>query len=244
MSDAAAPPAPRPHVIVHMASSIDGRVQTRRWSPYTPGDDYEEVHGELKGDAWMCGRITMQGFTRGTPADDTDGTRVPRTDHIARTNAPAYAVALDFSGRLHWGWRNEIEGDHVVVVVGETVPDEHLNGLQASGVSYIFGGRDKLDLGLVLDKLAQHFAIQRLLVEGGGGVNGAFLEAGRVDEVSLLLTPTVDGGRGVPAVFDYDIVAGIEPAKAVRLTLAGCDQRENGVVRLRYTVAPAGPSTP
>jgi riboflavin biosynthesis pyrimidine reductase len=237
MTDA---PVERPHVIVHMESSVDGRIVSKRWSAFDMGTLYEDTHKELAGDAWMCGRITMRGYTRGQPGDDIDGSRVPRTDHIAVAGAASHAVALDFSGRLHWGWRNDIEGDHVVVVVGEGVPDEHLNGLRASGVSYIFGGKDTLDLALVLRKLTQHFGIRRLLVEGGGGINGAFLKAGFVDEVSLLIAPALDGGRGIPAVFDYDVVEGEEPVgKGVTLTLSGCDTCGEGIVRLRYTVAKA-----
>jgi riboflavin biosynthesis pyrimidine reductase len=230
-------PADRPHVIVHMTSSVDGRIVEKRWSAIDGDVGYESVHAELKGDAWMCGRITMRGYTRGTPGDDTDSTPVPRTDHIAKSGAKSWAIALDFSGRLHWGWRNDIEGDHVVVVVGETVPDQHLNALRASGVSYVFGGKDRLDLALVLKKLKQHFGIGRLLVEGGGGINGAFLQAGLVDEISLLLAPAVDGGRGIPAVFDYDVAEHAEPAgKGMKLALKECNVRENGVVRLRYGV--------
>ena len=232
-------PLSRPHVIVHMESSIDGRIQFKRWSPVEGEIGYEAVHAALNGDAWMCGRITMRGYTRGTPADDQDTTPVPRTDHIAKPDATGYAIALDFHGRLHWGWRNDIEGDHVVVVVSEGVTDQHLNALRASGQSYVFGGTDELDLALVLDKLTRHFGIRRLLVEGGGDINGSFLRAGLVDEISLLLAPAVDGGRGVPAVFDYDVVEGEElVSKRVALTLTSCEPQPNGVVRLLYGVAP------
>ena len=90
----------------------------------------------------------------------------------------------------------------------------------------------------MLGKLRRHFGIARLLVEGGGGINGAFLAAGLVDEISLLLAPAVDGGRGVPAVFDTDVVEGATPVgQGVSLTLTGCDMRPNGVVRLRYGVS-------
>lgn len=232
----------RPHVTIHMASSVDGRIVSKRWSPYEGDLGYEAVHESLAGDAWMCGRLTMRGYTRGTPADDTDPSPVSRAeDHIVKSGAGSYAIALDFHGRLHWGWRNDIEGDHVVVVVGETVPDQHLNALKASGVSYLFGGRDTLDLALVLDKLARHFGIKRLLVEGGGGINGSFLKAGLVDELSLLLVPAVDGARGIPAVFDTDEAEGAEPVgKGVTLALVSCEPQENGVVRLKYRVTPAG----
>jgi len=41
-----------------------------------------------------------------------------------------------------------------------------------------------------------------LLLEGGGHINGAFLQAELVDEVSLLLVPGIDGRHEIPAVFD------------------------------------------
>jgi hypothetical protein len=44
--------------------------------------------------------------------------------------------------------------------------------------------------------------VKRLLLEGGGGANGAFLRAGLVDELHLTLCPAVDGATGAPSVFD------------------------------------------
>ncbi len=229
----------RPEVIVHMMSSIDGRVATRRWSPWAGSSDYDVIHTALAGDAWMCGRITMQGYTRGQSGDDHDSKPAPRTDSVVAREGASYAIALDFHGRLHWGARNDIEGDPVVVAIGEGVSDAHVNALRASGVSYLFCGRDALDLPLLLGKLHSKLGVRRLVVEGGGGINGAFLEAGLVDELSLLLAPTVDGGRGVPAVFDYDRRDGFDPAKSLQLSLTSCEQRAAGVVWLRYRVTRA-----
>ena len=227
----------RPTVVVHMATSLDGRIQTRRWGDASVGDLYEQVHGELDGDAWMCGRITVQGYTRGTPEDDHDPTHVPRTNHIAKRDASGYAIALDARGVLHWGVRNAIDDDHVVVVLTESVSDQHLNALRTSGVSYLFGGRDQIDFAQVLRSLKQDFGIGRLLVEGGGAINGSFLAAGLVDEISLLLVPAVDGGRGVPALFDHGSPGDPPPAPGAKLALKSCEARQDGVVQLLYAVS-------
>jgi riboflavin biosynthesis pyrimidine reductase len=37
--------------------------------------------------------------------------------------------------------------------------------------------------------------VKRLLLEGGGGANGAFLRAGLVDELHVILCPAVDARR-------------------------------------------------
>jgi len=80
-----------------------------------------------------------------------------------------------------------------------------------------------------------------LLLEGGGHINGAFLQAGLVDEVSLLLVPGIDGRHEVPAVFD-----GVKPASktAVPLKLKSVDRREKDTLWLRCDVSTTRPVPP
>ena len=224
----------KPHVTVHMITSVDGRIKTSRWSPFEGRGEYEKVHDLLEGDAWMCGRVTMSGYARGEPYP-AGAAALPRTDHIARRDAPGYAVALDASGKLCWG-RDAIDADHLVVVLSEGVSDDHLAGLRRDGVSYVFGGRGGIDFARVLETLNREFGIRRLLVEGGGRINGSLLKAGLVDELSLLLAPAVDGLAGGAALFDYDGAADDETPKGLRLSLAASQPREGGVMWLRYRV--------
>lgn len=234
----------RPHVIVHMTTSVDGRIKIRRWSRLdiegAAETAYEAVHDELAGDAWMCGRVTMAGYAEGARPSGYCGPAIPREDFIARRDAKAYAVGLDAHARLHWGSRNDITGDHVVMVLTHGADDAHLDALRRAGVSYLFGGVDRIDLALVLDKLAGAFGIRRLLVEGGGRINGAFLYAGLVDELSLLLAPAVDGLMGTPALFDNDGTADDNTAKTLRLSLKRHDVRDGGVLWLMYDVSHDG----
>ncbi len=41
-----------------------------------------------------------------------------------------------------------------------------------------------------------------LFLEGGGHINGAFLQADLVDEVSLSVVPGIDGCHDIPGVFE------------------------------------------
>jgi riboflavin biosynthesis pyrimidine reductase len=68
----------------------------------------------------------------------------------------------------------------------------------------LFAGKKagELNLRTVVTKLREKWGVRRLLVEGGGKTTGAFLSAGLVDEVSLLLTPVADGAMGEPNLFD------------------------------------------
>jgi 2,5-diamino-6-(ribosylamino)-4(3H)-pyrimidinone 5'-phosphate reductase len=71
-----------------------------------------------------------------------------------------------------------------------------------------------------------------LLLEGGGHINGFFLQADLVDEVSLLLVPGIDGRSDIPSVFD-----GVNPTRntAVPLKLKSVEQRANDALWIRYS---------
>jgi len=76
--------------------------------------------------------------------------------------------------------------------------------------------------------------VRTLMLEGGGRINGGLLDAGLVDEVSLLLVPVADGRIGAPALFDVDV----DDVTPHRLALEQVEQRSSGILWLRYRVEP------
>ena len=225
----------KPYVICHMNASVDGRILHSRWRPAENrmAGLFERLHEELGGGSWLIGRVTGSEYAKAASYPDRTDRTHPREPWFTRRDARAYGIALDARGKIAWG-RSDIGGDPVVVVLTERVSDAHLAGLRQDGVSYIFAGAQKLDLGLALETLNRELGIERLLLEGGGGSNGAFLRAGLIDEISLAICPAIDGAKGAPSIFDSgDKDAGI--AAPIRsMTLASCEVLEGGAVWLRY----------
>ena len=93
-------------------------------------------------------------------------------------------------------------------------------------------GAAEVDLVKAVNMLSEHFGIRRLLLEGGGHINGAFLQADLVDEVSLLLVPGIDGRHEIAAVFDGMNVRKV----AVPLKLKSIERREKDTLWLRYDI--------
>jgi riboflavin biosynthesis pyrimidine reductase len=227
----------KPHVICHMSSSLDGRTRLSRWRPKgtASGAVFEKLHDELGGDAWLIGRVTGQEFAKGSAYPATTDAVFPRESWSVRRDAKAYGVVLDADGKIAWG-RADIGGDPIVVVLSEKVSDAHLAGLRSEGISYIFAGKTALDLGLALETLNRELGIKRLLLEGGGVANGAFLRAGLVDEISLILFPTVDGTKGVSSIFDSSEAEAGQSAPLRTMVLESTQQLDGGVLWLRYRV--------
>jgi riboflavin biosynthesis pyrimidine reductase len=217
----------KPYVICHMNASVDGRILGSRWRPAENrmAGLFERLHEQLGGGSWLIGRVTGSEYAKAVAYPDRTDQTYPREPWFARQDAAAYGIALDAQGKIAWG-RSDIGGDPIVVVLTERVSDAHLAGLREDGVSYIFAGKEEL--------LNRELGLERLLLEGGGGSNGAFLRAGLIDEISLAICPAVDGAKGAPSIFDSsDKNAGI--AAPIRsMTLASTEVLEGGVVWLRY----------
>ena len=218
-------------MICHMMPSVDGRIVTERWKlPSRVMAEYDRTAETFEADAWMIGRVSMEPYAgkARVPARKA-GRRIPRTDFIARRDAESYAIALDPSGKLTWR-SGSIDEEHVITVLTEKVPDAYLAFLRSKGVSYLFGGRKELDLRAVLKKLRTGFGIATLLLEGGGGINGSFLAADLIDELSVLVAPIADGSVGTASLFDAR--GGRGPTRHLRLV--SLEKRAGGLVWLRY----------
>ena len=50
----------RPYIICHMLSSIDGKIDSESLKGLSAAGEYEATGAQLDGDAWICGRTTMQ----------------------------------------------------------------------------------------------------------------------------------------------------------------------------------------
>ena len=227
----------RPRVICHMMASVDGRIVTDGWPVSAEGRrQYELIHTTYEPDGWICGRVTMQlHFAAGTRTDAEIAREYrggPREDFVAPGEHESFAMAVDPRGKLVWE-SGEVEGDHVVAVLTERVSDEYLTMLRERGVSYLLAGRgEDVDLPLALEKIGSRLGVRTLMLEGGGGINGSFLRAALVDELSLLLSPVADARVGTAALFDVE-GEGFEPCG---LKLTHVERRPGDVLWLRYSV--------
>jgi riboflavin biosynthesis pyrimidine reductase len=237
----------RPRIVCHMTMSIDGRQDAGRWSKPAAGIDgrrlgrhYDEVAARFDADGWVVGRVTMEEFAHGVervvPASALSGDL--RATYVGDRAGRDVAVAIDPSGKLHYG-QDHAAGDHVIAVVGEQVSDGYLRELREDGVSYLFAGPDGRDLARALATLSLDFGLETLLLEGGGRINGAFLNAGLIDEVSVLVYPGIDGLAGVSSIFEYPGASGHRPAAGQSLRHFDTEVLDGGTVWLRYQLEPA-----
>jgi 2,5-diamino-6-(ribosylamino)-4(3H)-pyrimidinone 5'-phosphate reductase len=224
----------KPYLICHMISTVDGKIIDRRW-PINGPEIYESTAATIKSDGWIVGRTTMQEFAskkkfkmKKTKSD------FPKTDFIGEHRQKTYAIVIDPSGKLSWD-SNHVDKEHVIEVLTEKVTQEYLAHLQSQNVSYIFAGKSSINLKLAVTKLRRLFGIKRLTVQGGGITNGAFLNAGLLDELSLIIVPVADGEIGISSVFD--IPPAIKKKKGIKMKLRSTRRFRKDYVWLNYSIS-------
>lgn len=103
--------------------------------------------------------------------------------------------------------------------------------LKEQNISWVATGTDRINLKKATEILYTAFGIKRIGLLGGGHINGGFLEARLIDEVSLLLAPGIDSREGATSLFD-----GVSNTNRIPtpLHLQHIEKLQNDVVWLRY----------
>lgn len=188
-----------------MCTTIDGKILTERWGKLPGGETgaalFDRTASKFGVPAWLVGTRTMREFADSKAALAMAREPVERIDHMAAPRAKRFAIGADAKGVLRFK-RGEVNGDHVVLLITDRVSDAYLAHLRKTGVSYLFCGRERINLHTALGKLSRKLGLQHLMLEGGGTFNGAMLKAGLVDEISQVIVPVVDGGAAVASIFD------------------------------------------
>lgn len=221
----------RPHIVCHMMSSVDGRIDCAMTEVIDNTNAYYEALDRLKFNAVLEGTVSRRmHYALPEPFKAKDNAPIgEECFHIAHT-ADHYDVAIDTHGTLTWP--DCASDDNLLVITDERCPKDYHDTLSANGISWIACGKNGIDLNRAVEILCEKFGVKRLGVVGGGHINGAFLKAGLLDEVSVMIGGGIDGRAGMTAVFD-----GISPDNYPPTLLTLDDvERMGNTVWLKYTV--------
>lgn len=224
----------RPYIICHMLASLDGRIDCEM-TEHICGNEYYEALDELNCPSMINGRVTaeMHYADKGSFTPESPVTIGKESIHQA-VKADRYHIITDTLGTLLWKADN-LEGRALICLVSEYATQDYLAYLQQKNISYIATGKPGIDLNRAMEILKDSFGVNRLVLTGGGNLNGSFLAAGLLDEISMMYAPGIDGRAGWTAAFD-----GIEDQTRppVKLKLTGSvRQYDNGTVWMRYLPA-------
>ncbi len=221
-------------------SSVDGRLLTERWTEPFNGKSKGELMGvyaaigrKLNADAWMFGKNTLQEGYFPKKFHTSDKTPLAHPiPYLAHKTSSRLFVVIDPDADILYE-SSAVRGDRIVTVLPETAPAAYLEYLQQRDISYLFAGVKGDELNAAMKALAETFGVETLSLQGGGIIDGAFLQAGLIDELSLVVYPGIDGSASSPSIFEY-IGREQAPARGLSLELLSAETVQDGVVWLRY----------
>ena len=224
-----------PHVIVHNEMSLDARMD---------GLDVDMVRFYALAGTWRedCTLVGSETLLAGMPELGDVGSAVAlqrrdTTEHQgggASPDAPLLA-AVDSRGRLPGlgQLRDQPYWRDVIALCSGATSADHLDRLDAAGVSSIVVGTEHVDLRGALEALAEQYGVAVVRVDAGGSLVGALLRQGLVHEVSVVIEPRLVGGethRWLVRAPDAT------PEEVVAMTLREMERFDDGAVWLRYDV--------
>lgn len=230
----------RPKIICHMVSSVDGRLDTDFYTkPFdekdidTVMDSYFTISNNYQADAIMIGRKTVQQHYFTETYQHKGSMAKNHETFIGDRDSGRLTIIIDPQGKILYT-DNQVEGENMIAILSERVSEDYLTFLRGIGISYLFAGEDGRDIVKAVDTLGKDFGMKTILLEGGGIINGTFLKAGLIDELSLMIYPGIDGLSGRPAIFEYFDKEGEMPAKGQSLEFVSSEVLNDGIVRIQY----------
>ncbi|MCM1252858.1 MAG: dihydrofolate reductase family protein [Clostridium sp.] len=201
----------KPFIVCHILSAVNGKIagdffRVPELEPISAA--YRKIRADYQCKATVCGAVTAAEIYQCKVESDKAGISqvFSRETWIAEHNESHYNVVVDMEGKLQWEngviCRPGQSEAHAIVILSESVSDAHLCHLRDAGVSYLFAGKKQFDAEFAVCELKRAFGIDTLMVIGGGVIDWTFLQAGLIDEMSLVICPAADGQTDTASVFD------------------------------------------
>ena len=218
-------------VTINVAMTLDGKIDNiaRKGAKISSDSDWERVDRlRAEHDAILVGGRTL--------LDEDPRLTVKsaalRDERVARGFEPdPVKVGIVSKATLSAKSRFLTAGaGKVVVFTTEQTTGEELALLRDAGAVVCVLGKKRVDLGAALTFL-EGWEIESLMVEGGGGMNAAFLTAGLVDEVHVYIAPMIFGGATAPTLADGKGVLDGE-----KLDLMEMKKLDDGGILAKYQV--------
>ena len=183
----------RPFVILKSAISLDGKIATSSGESQWITSEVSRLKGhEVRSqvDAILVGI--------GTVLQDNPSltTRLPN-----RKGEDPIRIVIDSRGRTPLGAKvfNPDSNAGTLIVVTGNAPLEKVEAFKAAGADILIV--EEKDERICLDTLMKELGrreITSILIEGGGEINAAALQAGVVDKLMFFIAPKLIGGQDAP----------------------------------------------
>lgn len=222
----------KPYIVCYMMTSVDGRIDCDMVAQLAGVEDYYPLLDELGLQSAVSGKTTARLELAEVGEFQSENASPFGKETVSKKaeSSNGYTIVLDTKGTLLWKHDSEYDKPHILLL-SQQVSQEYLTYLDEKNISYIVTGKTRIDLVAACEALKETFGIDRMGIVGGPANNTAFLDAGLLDEVIVLIGAGIDGRASFPPVFNR---ADNGSSKPTPLTLVEAKTYDSGAVFIRY----------
>ncbi len=235
----------RPRIVCHGFTSIDGCIHPDRWTEPAIGtrpnvvtltDRQTMVAMQADGVITCIDTVVgAHGIALGRSLMDVPSDAA--NFFIKRLERPL-CIVHDPHAMLRLS-TNRHEDGQIILIIARGAHADYLEQARLARVSYVFAGDDGRDLVPAMQAIHGHYGSSLLVLRAGGRTNSAFMAAGLVDQVSVLVFPGLDATSGEGSLFERSAGTGPGAAAGKSLLHVSTQTLDGGIVWLRYLVEQA-----
>ena len=197
----------RPFVYLNMAMTADGKITSakREYPKFTSPVDRKTMDRlRAEADAILVGAGTLRADD--PPLHVRDAEMLAHRRSLGKSDGllnvlVTRSLSIDPNSRF---FRDERVAGRIVATVAEA-PADRVAAFEGKAEVWRVG-RGSVDLPDLLRRLRAR-GVERLLVEGGGEMNWAFVRDDLVDELFITVAPAILGGRDAPTLCEGEGLA-------------------------------------
>ncbi len=126
----------------------------------------------------------------------------------------------------------------ILVLCTESTPVEYLEYLGKKGIECLIAGENKVDFDKALTILSEKYGIRSIRTDCGGKLTGHLLSCGLIDEIRVLVSPLIIGGKAIA-----NFTENYQKEEPIRLKLKETECINSEFVLLTYDVIKGGWNT-
>jgi len=189
-----------PKVIMHNEISLDGAISGFQIDPGT----YYQILNAFNADMYLVGSNTavsgIKTFTKHISPEKPDDFEPPQPkedDYRPVWVIPDSEGKLE--GMLHILRRSEYCRDIIILVTRQT-PEQYLQYLDARNLTSLNVGEVKVNFQNAFQQINALFPYKTMITDNGGTLSSILLENSLIDQISLIISPTLTGNKN-PKLF-------------------------------------------
>lgn len=191
----------KPYVICHMLQSINGDIS----GSYFLDDStqklsilYRNISNSFNVDAVAYGSTTAKEIFGCDESDSNsdDKESFQKEEIFIQKQYNDWIIVFDPLGTLNWTFdslqSSRLQNKNLMIILSNKIHKNYLVNLRELGISYIVQDNERIDLKSLMNILYTKVEIEKILLQGGGILNGSFAKEGLIDGISLIISPCVE----------------------------------------------------